>query len=440
MLSRAPAAVAVVLSAMLALLCLYSVCSAALTGDGCCRGDPVPPGLLWDSDMTIGENITVAVDEELVISPGVNVTLGRDVLVKVRGSLVCGSPEGPDVIIESREDRLSGGFVLIGSHSALFHNTEFRGLAVAVESIYSYTEFDGCGFNDTGNGLLSIESTVRMEGCEFRYCDMAARLVRSDVEIMNTTFADCIQSVVAHTDISRIGTYWRNEIKPLDLLPSDDPTQHRLTASGCDFLRTGIGLSSFDMPELRIADPLFSDCKKGLDTVNCTGGATGCAFSGNKVDYEMTGEGVSIERNATAPVNYTVFALYRLRLLDLDGKGIPGARLTITHPEQGNASYFTDEKGWAGNISVLVLRARSGVEENFRGYRVVTDPDDLEGYYVLGDRKEVELSPGDLSGTEGEDEKTTSVDWNVCLGILGILLVLCIVGFIRKQSRNGDAQ
>ncbi len=426
---------AIIPSIALLSLFFFSGISAA---NGCCLFDPEPPGLLWEGEIEITENLTVEAGEELVISAGVNVTLGRDVVITVNGTLRCGSENGRRVIIESREERLSGGLVLLNCRQAIFHNTEFRGLAVALETVYSDVEFEGCVFNDTGNGILSFESDVIVEGTSFMYCDMAARLVRSEVELANCTFGECVQSVVAHSDISRIGTYWWNEIS--DLRKEYDPIgmqgSYSLSVSGCGYHSTGIGISAFDLAQLTISDTEFTECKKGLDVVASPGNVRKCLFFGNKVDYEVTGDGLELSENVSSPINYSTFAIYRIRLVDEEGNGAPGARVTLSHEGIANATYVTDEEGFAKNITLLALRAENGVEKRYGDYRVTTDDQRFVGYHLLGTERNMELAPEDFSD---DDEEIPSVGKEVCLGMLGVLLVLGIIGFVRKRGKGAES-
>ena len=398
-------------------------------------GDPTrdTDTILWNENVFLSENITIEADRKLVISPGVNVSFGLDVYLTVKGEVTCGLPGGADVNFLNEQDRLSGGIVLINCPAAAFRNTAFNDLSLALEAVYSELELENCVFNNTGLGVFGYQCEVSMSNCTFRYCDMASRFVRSDVSAEDCSYLDNLQSLMMHSDLELIESFYHFELEDIEKL---DPNlawsiEADSTIRRCVFHRTGVGLSASHLGSLTVEECEFSQCKKGLHAKLSPGRVDRCSFSENKADLEIIGSGLAVIDNLTQPLNYTRYRHYNISLRGSDGEPVPKVNVIISHPTLGNATYVTDERGEIGSVVLLRERSVDGDRILYEGYELGVENEDFKGYYPLGEKEDIVITPEDMIG--GDEEGCTPVPDEGCFVLLGVLVLLLIFGYIWRR-------
>ena len=419
------------LPAIFATLVLMTVLSSHIISgadsDESTRGTDV---LLWDENTFLDENITVAANQKLVISPGVNITFGLDVYLTVKGEITCGTLDGAAVNFLNGQERLSGGLVLINCPGASFRNTLFSDLSLALEAIYTVLELDNCTFNNTGVGIFAHECEITMSNCTFSNCDMASRFSRSDVSAGDCVYRDNLQSLMMHSELELIESFYHFELEKIERSNPDItwPVEADADIRGCEFIRTGVGASAISLASLTIEDCEFLQCKKGLHATLSPGWVKGCSFTENKADYEINGRDLEVRENVTEPLNYTLYFHYDLSLQDDDGEPVPRINVIVTHPELMNATYITDERGEIGSLVLLRERSRDGNRTLYEGYELVVESEDFEGYYPLGDEGSFVITPGDMMG--GDENVCAPVADEACYVLLGVLVFLLLIGIV----------
>lgn len=394
----------------------------------------------WSGSVNLTENLTVDRDQRLVIAEGTNISFGLDVFLTIEGEMECGSSDGRAVNFVNREERLSGGVVLINCPGAYFINTRLTGMAMAVESIFSTLEMERSDFNNSGIGIFCFKSRLRLSDTDFNHCDMAGRFIRSNVMVSNCSFSDNLQSLMIHDELEMIGSYYRYEIEEIEKIhePLGGGVGMTYEIRGCRFSRTGIGISTIASSRISIDLTSFSLCKKGIHGESSTGRITNCSFDRNKMDYEITGSGIEVLYSIAPPVNFTLYRYYDITVTDDEGKVVSNTELRISHPDLANMTYTTDENGSVLNIPLLSRRSVDGTIITYTGYNVTVKNGEFEGYYSLGDEEEILITPSDMILEEGEE--LIPVDREAGFVLAGIVVILVVVIIVRKSSKKGKGR
>jgi len=382
----------------------------------------------------------------LRIEPGTKVIIGRDVALRIEGALKCGGNADGNVsmkntvIFENTEERLSGMIELINCRNAVFNQTIFRDLGLGAEAIYSQAIFNHCEFNNTGLGILSYESRIRLKCCRFIFCDMGCRLVRSEVNINNTQYLDNLQSLMMHSEIWQIGSYYKFKIDRIDKLETiiEKPQLMEAQIQDTIFYNTGIGVAATSLENLVLLNISLDSCKKGLSIRDTKGEMKKCQFHMNKMDYEIFGiqRFISTEKN-TGALNFTLYNIHNIRVADDKGLPVSRAQLRLNGQNILEHRYISNDNGQVSNITLLWKSAENGRIADTEGYNISIVHEDFQGHYFMRKNEtDLTITPSSLSDDVKEEENEMGKEG--CLVILGIFFLTAIIYLFLLRKKKKD--
>ena len=387
----------------------------------------------WNGTVNLTANFTVESGQRLVIAPGTNVLFGLDIVILVKGELVCGQVGGLPVKLLNDQDRLSGGFVLQNCRDARFTNTYFEDLGLGIEAIYSVVTLTDCDLNNTGIGVFAFESRVGMTGCNFTNCDVGANLVRCNTTVTGCEFEDDLQGLILNADVSLIQTFYDTVISLVakGASPVAGPNDFRALVDTTGFVQTGVGVAAISLTGLKIDYCAFELCKKGFEARFSPGTVRSCWFELNAIDFEIVGRQTSVQENITQPVNYTYYHEFSIKALGIGGGPLSSETLTVSHPGMSNMTYRTDANGSVDQIVLLMYRSKSSNSTTYSEYRLTVSG--LKGYYPLDDSPTIVLTQDKM--VNGEKKKDRPY-WVYALVLISIIILVTLI-FWLWQGRKG---